>query len=131
MAQARPERTQEAMEMEMKETNGPRFRFNAQAPEFVPRSQTQMPVSGYFYPCFHFPDWVYVGDHEQPSYWISGPDTTPAACSKNVIPDELQHKIIKQVLRMFSECSLYWIKRHFNFLILRFSGFICFGRYVQ
>lgn len=102
MAQAQPERTQEAMEMEVKETNSSRFRFNAQAPEFVPRSQTQMPLSGYFYPCFHFPDWVYVGDHEPPAYWVSGPETAqPPTSSKNVLPDELQHKIIKQVLCMF------------------------------
>ncbi|OAP02513.1 LARP6c [Arabidopsis thaliana] len=36
------------------------FKFNAQAPEFVPRSHTTAPapqvspVSGYFYPCFHY-----------------------------------------------------------------------------
>ncbi|KAF4366863.1 hypothetical protein F8388_013928 [Cannabis sativa] len=91
MAQAQPERSKDG---NFKETSSPRFRFNAQAPEFVPRSQTQMSVSGYFYPCFHFPDWVYVGDSEPPSYWISNPDTTPH--SKNVLPDELQQKIIKQ-----------------------------------
>ncbi|XP_062107290.1 la-related protein 6C [Humulus lupulus] len=103
MAQAQPERTQDA---DVKETSSPRFRFNAQAPEFVPRSQTQMPVSRYFYPCFHFPDWVYVGDPEPPSYWISGPDTTSPTCSKTVLPDELQYKIIKQVEYQFSDISL-------------------------
>ncbi|PON49188.1 Lupus La protein [Parasponia andersonii] len=110
MAQAQPERAQEATGTEVKETNSTGFRFNARAPEFVPRSQTQMPVSGYFYPCFHFPDWVYAGDHEPPSYWVSGPNTTPTAtaptCSKNVLPDELQHKIIKQVEYQFSDVSL-------------------------
>ncbi|XP_030488044.2 la-related protein 6C isoform X1 [Cannabis sativa] len=101
MAQAQPERSKDG---NFKETSSPRFRFNAQAPEFVPRSQTQMSVSGYFYPCFHFPDWVYVGDSEPPSYWISNPDTTPH--SKNVLPDELQQKIIKQVEYQFSDISL-------------------------
>ncbi|XP_010507427.1 PREDICTED: la-related protein 6C [Camelina sativa] len=63
------------------------FKFNAQAPEFVPRSHTTAPapqvspISGYFYPCFHYnggciggcgggggtgvgaqsSDWIYVG----------------------------------------------------------------------
>ncbi|KAJ0249133.1 La-related protein 6C [Hirschfeldia incana] len=38
------------------------FKFNAQAPEFVPRSHTTeltpqvSPISGYFYPCFHYND---------------------------------------------------------------------------
>ncbi|GMN37548.1 hypothetical protein TIFTF001_006896 [Ficus carica] len=44
----------EVMEIMMnEETNNGRFRFNAQAPEFVPRTKTQMPVSGYIYPCLH------------------------------------------------------------------------------
>lgn len=36
------------------------FKFNAQAPEFVPRSHATAltpqvsPISGYFYPCFHY-----------------------------------------------------------------------------
>ncbi|KAL1192274.1 La-related protein 6C [Cardamine amara subsp. amara] len=62
------------------------FKFNAQAPEFVPRSHTTAPapqvspISGYFYPCFHYnggciggcggggtgvgsqsSDWIFVG----------------------------------------------------------------------
>ncbi|KAG2315900.1 hypothetical protein Bca4012_066748 [Brassica carinata] len=39
------------------------FKFNAQAPEFVPRSHATAltiphvsPISGYFYPCFHYND---------------------------------------------------------------------------
>lgn len=68
-------------------TQATAFKFNAQAPEFVPRSHTTAPapqvspISGYFYPCFHYnggciggcggsggtgvgsqsSDWIYVG----------------------------------------------------------------------
>lgn len=42
-------------------TQASAFKFNAQAPEFVPRSHTTAPttsqvspISGYFYPCFHY-----------------------------------------------------------------------------
>lgn len=106
MAQAQPvEKTQEAPEMEVKDTrNAASFKFNAQAPEFVPRSHTQMPISGYFYPCFHFlgdtasPDWFYIGDQEIPPYLISNPNIPISNRSKNVLPDELQQKIIKQVV---------------------------------
>ncbi|CAA7052980.1 unnamed protein product [Microthlaspi erraticum] len=42
-------------------TQASSFKFNAQAPEFVPRSHTTAPttsqvspISGYFYPCFHY-----------------------------------------------------------------------------
>lgn len=104
MAQAQSgEKMQEAPEMEVKERP---FKFNAQAQEFVPTSQTQMPISGYFYPCFHLlggsaaaaPEWVYVGDHDPSSYFISNPTTAHPNCSKNVLSDDLHNKIIKQVL---------------------------------
>lgn len=106
MALSQPvEKTQEAPEMEVKDTrNAASFKFNAQAPEFVPRSHTQMPISGYFYPCFHFlgdtasPDWFYIGDQEIPPYLISNPNIPISNRSKNVLPDELQQKIIKQVV---------------------------------
>ncbi|XP_059647750.1 la-related protein 6C [Cornus florida] len=116
MAQAQPQREfQETPEMEMKnsinESATSSFKFNAQAPEFVPRSQAQAPVSGYFYPCFHFlggsggSDWIYVGDQE-PIQLISGASATSPEYSKNVLTDDTQHKIIKQVEYQFSDMSL-------------------------
>ncbi|KAM1420860.1 hypothetical protein ACFX2I_003181 [Malus domestica] len=118
MAQAQPrgEKPQEVPEMEVKENpRSPSFTFNAQAPEFVPRSHAQMPISGYFYPCFHFlgdstasPDWFYIGDQELPPYLISNnPNINPLSNrSKNALPDDLQQKIIKQVEYQFSDMSL-------------------------
>lgn len=118
MAQAQAERIEEKSIQEkegtaMKNTNGSSngstssgsvpFKFNAQAPEFVPRSQTQMPISGYYYPCFHYlggtvgaSDWIFVGDQE-PVYVISNPNVTLPNSSKNVLTDDLKQKIIKQV----------------------------------
>ncbi|KAB2602956.1 la-related protein 6C [Pyrus ussuriensis x Pyrus communis] len=118
MAQAQPpgEKPQEVPDMEVKENpRSPSFTFNAQAPEFVPRSHAQMPISGYFYPCFHFlgdstasPDWFYIGDQELPPYLISNnPNINPLSNrSKNALPDDLQQKIIKQVEYQFSDMSL-------------------------
>ncbi|KAB2634769.1 la-related protein 6C [Pyrus ussuriensis x Pyrus communis] len=117
MAHAHPpgEKTQEVPEMGVKgNPRSPSFKFNAQAPEFVPRSHAQMPISGYFYPCFHFlgdtasPDWFYVEDQELPPYLISNnPNIDPLSNrSKNAIPDDLQQKIIKQVEYQFSDMSL-------------------------
>ncbi|KAB2636502.1 la-related protein 6C-like [Pyrus ussuriensis x Pyrus communis] len=101
MAQVQPsrEKTQEVLEMEVKENpRSPSFKFNAQAPEFVPRSHAPMPISGYFNPCFHFlrdtasPDWFYVEDQELHPYLISNnPNINPLSNrSKNTIPDDLQ-----------------------------------------
>lgn len=81
------------------------FKFNVQAPEFVPRSHTQMPLSGYYYPCFQYiggtatgsADWIFVGDQE-PVYVISSPSVAmPSNTSKNVLTDDLRAKIVKQV----------------------------------
>ncbi|XP_059435886.1 la-related protein 6C-like [Corylus avellana] len=112
MAQAQPEEKMQEND-HMKQTNSPSFRFNAQAPEFVPRSLTQMPaVSDYAYPaCFHFlggsggSDWIYVGDQE-PSYLISNPNPPLPDRSKSTFSDDLQQKIIKQVEYQFSDMSL-------------------------
>ncbi|OMO74158.1 hypothetical protein CCACVL1_16925 [Corchorus capsularis] len=89
------------------------FKFNAQAPEFVPRAQTQMPISGYYYPCFHYlggaagSDWFFVGDQEPAAYLISNPNLSiPNCSSKNVLTDDLRNKIIKQVEYQFSDMSL-------------------------
>ncbi|KAJ7946023.1 La-related protein like [Quillaja saponaria] len=111
MAQAQPEeKIHENPEKDMKET-GSSFKFNAQAPEFVPRSHAQMPVSGYYYPCFQVlggaggSDWFYVGDQE-PSYLISNTNAALPNCSKNVLTDDVQQKIVKQVEYQFSDMSL-------------------------
>ncbi|KAA8536164.1 hypothetical protein F0562_028642 [Nyssa sinensis] len=87
------------------------FKFNAQAPEFVPRSHSQMPFSGYFYPYFHFlgegggSDWIYVGGQES-IHLISSSNVTIPNYPKNVLTDDLQQKIIKQVEYQFSDMSL-------------------------
>lgn len=117
MAQANPEELQESSkEMDIKTPTSPAmaaattaaasvsFKFNAQAPEFIPRSQAQVPISGYFYPCFHFiggggggSDWFYVGDQEPVQLiadsGVAGPTNSP----KNLLSDDLRQKIIKQV----------------------------------
>ncbi|XP_022726602.1 la-related protein 6C-like [Durio zibethinus] len=94
-------------------SNSVTFKFNAHAPEFVPRSQTQMPISGYYYPCFHYiggaagSDWFFVGDQEPAAYLISNPNLSiPNCSSKNVLTDDLRQKIIKQVEYQFSDMSL-------------------------
>ncbi|XP_050231994.1 la-related protein 6C [Mercurialis annua] len=100
------------------------FKFNAQAPEFVPRSRnqtTQMPISGYYYPCFHYvggnggSDWFLVGDQDPhnaaaaATYLISNPNdpVSPNSSNKSVIlTDDLRQKILKQVEYQFSDMSL-------------------------
>ncbi|XP_076896355.1 la-related protein 6C-like [Bidens hawaiensis] len=95
-------------------SNSNSFKFNAHAPEFVPSSHTQIPVSGYFYPCFNYvgvgdvngsPDWVYVGgaDQDHQVQFFSNPDIVIPA---NVLTEDLQQKIIKQVEYQFSGLSL-------------------------
>ncbi|KAI3827996.1 hypothetical protein L1987_02085 [Smallanthus sonchifolius] len=102
---------------EKRETpNSSSFKFNARAPEFVPSSHTHIPVSGYFYPCFNYmvvdgsgsPNWVYVGggEHDQQEPFFSHPDVVLTNCSKNVLTEDLQQKIIKQVEYQFSGLSL-------------------------
>ncbi|XAR72873.1 hypothetical protein NMG60_11019656 [Bertholletia excelsa] len=121
MAQAQPdEKPQETPEIETKSTSSATstttsgsapFKFNAHAPEFVPRTQTQVPISGYFYPCFHFldgssaSDWYYVGDQE-PIQLISDSSISLSNYSKNVLTDELRQKIIKQAEYQLSDMSL-------------------------
>lgn len=114
-AQASPGELNQSKEMENKKststTTSDSFKFNARAPEFIPRTQTQMPISGYVYPCFHFigggggSDWFYVGDQEQvqliPNSSVSVPNS-----SKNFLGDDQRQKIIKQVEYQFSDASL-------------------------
>ncbi|GLT63707.1 hypothetical protein SLA2020_362510 [Shorea laevis] len=90
------------------------FKFNVQAPEFVPRSQAQMPVSGYFYPYFHYlggvagSDWFFLGSDQDPAaYLLANPNfSIPNCSSKNVPTDDLRQKIVKQVEYQFSDMSL-------------------------
>lgn len=88
------------------------FKFNVQAPEFVPSSfnnnaTAQMPVSGYFYPCFHYiagndagADWLYVGNQDSLQL-VSSPSSVITNYSKDVLTPELKQKIIKQVSCFF------------------------------
>ncbi|KAF7128049.1 hypothetical protein RHSIM_Rhsim11G0169100 [Rhododendron simsii] len=115
MAQAH--REEKPQEMHMKDTtfatsSSGSFKFNAQAPEFVPQTQPQVPVSGYFYPYYHLldgstggPDWFYVGDQD-PISFLPSSTATPSYSSKNVLSDDLRRKIIKQVEYQLSDISL-------------------------
>ncbi|KAI8532865.1 hypothetical protein RHMOL_Rhmol11G0248000 [Rhododendron molle] len=115
MAQAH--REEKPQEMHMKDTtfttsSSGSFKFNAQAPEFVPQTHAQVPVSGYFYPYYHLldgstggPDWFYVGDQD-PISFLSSSTATPSYGSKNVLTDDLRRKIIKQVEYQLSDISL-------------------------
>ncbi|CAH9079726.1 unnamed protein product [Cuscuta epithymum] len=84
------------------------FKFNVQAPEFVPtRAIPQVPLSGYFYPYLQYPDWIYVGDQDSSSPLYNANLTLAASQShKSSVPDEVKHKIIKQVEYQLSDMSL-------------------------
>ncbi|KAI3915722.1 hypothetical protein MKW92_022705 [Papaver armeniacum] len=96
------------------------FKFNVHAPEFVPRTQpqpqqqqTQMPISGYIYPCIHFlgsssngSDWYYVADQETIQLIPNSSNITQRH-SKNFLTEDIRHKIIKQVEYQFSDMSLF------------------------
>lgn len=94
----------------VKDTNTTAFRFNAHAPEFVPRSQAHhlSDLSSYYYPCFQFfdggtsggPDWLFGGDPDPGFFMHSGSSATvafPGNCSRNLLSHDLQQKIVKQV----------------------------------
>lgn len=99
------------------------FKFNAHAPEFVPRSHTQeqqqMPISGYLYPCFQFvdsspstvvstvvgSDWFYISDQDQFRLFRNS-NVSIANTSKNSLTADLLQKITKQVEYLFSDLSL-------------------------
>ncbi|GAU31813.1 hypothetical protein TSUD_58140 [Trifolium subterraneum] len=101
----------QSQEKVIQESSNSSFKFNAQAPEFVPRSHSQIPISGYYYPCFQIiggsgeSDWFYVGDQD-PSCLIANASVPPPNCSKNVLNPDLQQKIVKQVEYQFSDLSL-------------------------
>ncbi|KAK7319830.1 hypothetical protein RJT34_04558 [Clitoria ternatea] len=112
MAQAQPnEKIHESPEKDVQETGNSSFKFNAQAPEFVPRAHTQMPISGYFYPCFQIlggsgeSDWFYVGEQD-PACLIPAASVALPNSSKNILTPDLQQKIVKQVEYQFSDMSL-------------------------
>lgn len=107
MAQAQAQPEDEIQEKEANSSSSSAsvpFRFNVQAPEFVPKSHTtQVPFSGYYYPCFHYTatsDWIFVGDQE-PLYLLSNPNISLPNSSKNVLTDDLRQKIVKQVCLHF------------------------------
>ncbi|KAI3803680.1 hypothetical protein L1987_31840 [Smallanthus sonchifolius] len=117
MAQAHPEDYLQTKKDEKRAISS--FKFNAQAPEFVPSSRTQSPVSGYFYPCFNYlgmggndgsgsGDWIYAGagDQDQQMHLFTSPNVVLTNCSKNVLTQDLQQKVIKQVEYQFSGLSL-------------------------
>ncbi|GAB4853956.1 hypothetical protein Ancab_018164 [Ancistrocladus abbreviatus] len=117
------QKAQDTQETEIKQQNPSStvtFKFNAHAPEFVPRSHAhahpagaQMPISGaYFYPYFQFldasvvgSDWLYVTDPD--SYRLfPNPNLSLPNSSKSALVDDLQQKIMKQVEYLFSDLSL-------------------------
>ncbi|KAK8568145.1 hypothetical protein V6N12_006706 [Hibiscus sabdariffa] len=92
-------------------SHGVTFRFNAHAPEFVPRLQNQMPISGYYYPWFHYhcgdaaaSDWF--GDQEPVTYMVPNANLSIPTFPSNVLNNDLRQKIIKQVEYQFSDMSL-------------------------
>ncbi|KAE8708378.1 pentatricopeptide repeat-containing protein [Hibiscus syriacus] len=95
-------------------SNGVSFRFNAHAPEFVPALYNQIPVSGYYYPWFHYhcadataSDWF--GDQEPATYMICNRNLSipmPSFSSRNVLNNDLRQEIIKQVEYLLSDMSL-------------------------
>ncbi|KAH7662138.1 La-related protein 7 [Dioscorea alata] len=91
-----------------KEPTNPSFKFNAHAPEFVPRSLPQMPVSGYFYPYLQFlgngvGDWIYFAEQD-PSSFVAGSHARTAASTKS--NNDVVQKIVKQVEYQFSDTNL-------------------------
>lgn len=105
------------------------FKFNAHAPEFVPRSQTPptppspslspspIPISGYFVPCFQYlsgtnatnggaHDWIYVtGDPQDSISLVTATNSNPPPAlphpTKTILTEDLQKKILKQVFLSF------------------------------
>ncbi|XP_028777112.1 la-related protein 6C [Neltuma alba] len=112
MAQAQAQTLEEKSNIQETTAPSSTFKLNAQAPEFVPRSHTQMPISGYFYPFFHIlggagaSDWFPGGDQDPSSRLISTTNVALPNCSKNVLTNDLQQKIVKQAEYQFSDMSL-------------------------
>lgn len=106
------------------------FKFNAEAPEFVPQSRAAVPapqvspISGYFYPCFHYSDgggtgvvgsqasdWFFVdpAQHQHvhdpaAAYYVPSPAVqfpVNQNSSSSLLSDDLRLKIVKQVSYVF------------------------------
>ncbi|KAL0412529.1 UNVERIFIED_CONTAM: La-related protein 6C [Sesamum radiatum] len=110
-------------ENERDRNNNRSFKFNVAAPEFVPTlahtTASQVPITGYFYPCFQYIDgtsgnWIYVAEqditlplvHSKPN-GKAGTDQTNHTQTKEIaLSDELKQKIIKQAEYMFSDMSM-------------------------
>ncbi|KAL9662028.1 hypothetical protein QQ045_026856 [Rhodiola kirilowii] len=121
MAQAYAKRDDppEAAASEMKDkessnsSNAP-FKFNVQAPEFVPPSHSQLPIMpGYIHPYFQFvggcgsgANWFYVSDQDPLKLISSSSGVVFPNYSKNVLTEDLKQKIIKQVEYQLSDMSL-------------------------
>ncbi|KAK4758514.1 hypothetical protein SAY87_019815 [Trapa incisa] len=77
-------------------------------------SQSHLPdLSAYYYPCFQFfdsgasgSDWLFVGDLDPGLLISGGASDVPANCSRNVLGNDLQQKIVKQVEYILSDMSL-------------------------
>ncbi|XP_016514937.1 la-related protein 6C-like [Nicotiana tabacum] len=92
--------------------NGGSFKFNVQAPEFVPKSHATIPISRYIYPYFQYVntttttnDWIYGGDQETISF-VQEPSFVSTLSQKDILPEELRLKVIKQVEYQHSDMSL-------------------------
>ncbi|KAF6140978.1 hypothetical protein GIB67_018238 [Kingdonia uniflora] len=109
MAQAMPEKKpHDSTEMEGKNTNLS-FKFNAQAPAFVPRTQPQVPISGYIYPYIHYlgcgnvgSNWYYVSEQE-PVHFVPNTNVSAPSSPKHCLSDDMTDKIVEY---QFSEMSL-------------------------
>ncbi|KAG9155635.1 hypothetical protein Leryth_017044 [Lithospermum erythrorhizon] len=96
---------------------GGAFKFNAHAPEYVPKSTPAVPVSGYIVPCLQYgggsagaDKWIFVSDKDVIPL-VANPDVSipTSQCTNNnnaVLTEQLQNKIIKQVEYQFSDMSL-------------------------
>nr|GMD11111.1 la-related protein 6C [Ipomoea batatas] len=82
------------------------FKLNVHAPEFIPRSFTQIPVSGYYYPYSQYQDWIYVGDQDSFPFFDNKNVVLPQDHRKDDLPEEVRLKIIKQVEYQLSDMSL-------------------------
>ncbi|CAN4112258.1 unnamed protein product [Withania somnifera] len=109
------------------------FKFNVQAPEFVPRSHTTAaattPISSYFYPYFQYlsggtaiSDWLYLGDQDTLSY-VANQNFSPML-QKDVLPEDVKNKIIKQVEYQLSDMSLLANELLLRQMIKDLEGFV-------
>ena len=79
----------------------------------------------FFYPCYSYVglggndgsgsgDWVYVSgvaDQDQQVQLFPNPDVTSPSYAKNVLTEDLQQKIIKQVkFDTYEDCAMFFVK---------------------